>query len=122
LHRRSLFRRLPGTIDPHIVASVIVKKGSACMRDRRVSQREFRIQGNRLLEHLSRKLEILFRHATNITLAAQVKVVRLKIIGRLSGDLCLFLRRKSDAERFRNFPRDLVLQLKDVLHLAVITL
>src|SRR5262249_1716213 len=104
-----------------IIASIVVKDGGAGMRDGGVRQSELGIERDRLLEHLTRKLQILLCHAPRVTLAAQVKIIRLKILSRLRREFCLLLGRERDAQSFRDLTSNLVLQLKNVLHLAVIT-
>src|SRR5690349_11221648 len=121
LEKRRLFCGRSGAIYPYIVASIIIEETRTGIRTRSVGQREFWVEGDRLLEHLARKLEILFRQAAHITLAAEVEVVRLKIFGWFRRELCLLLRRQCDAQSFRDLAGNLVLQLEDILHLAIIT-
>ena len=90
--------------------------------DRGVGEREPRIERHGVLEHLERELQVLSRQPAGVALAAQIQVVRLEVLGRLGRERLLLLRRQRDAQRLGDLARDLVLQLEDVLHLAVVAL
>ncbi len=109
-------------VAPDRVASVVVVVLRADVGDRRVGQRELRVERHRVLQHLQRELQILARHPAGVALAAQVQVVGLQVVGRLGGDRLLLLRGERDAQRLGDLARDLVLHLEDVLHLAVVAL
>src|SRR5262249_60234574 len=57
-----------------------------------------------------------------VTLSAEVQVVGLQVLGGLGGQRLLLLPRQRDPQGLGDLARDLVLQLEDVLHLAVVAL
>ena len=77
---------------------------------------------HRVLEHLQGELEVLAGLAPRVALAAQVEVVGLQVFRGLDGQGLLFLRRQRDAQGLGDLARDFVLNLENVLHLAVVAL
>src|SRR6266852_1757026 len=73
-------------------------------------------------EHLPGKFHALAAHLMKELAAAQVVVVRLNFAGGYSLDLPLFLFGEDDAQGPRNPLRDFIVNLEDVLELAVVTL
>ena len=85
-------------------------------------KRKLRIENDGVLEHLQREFEILPDETSRVALAAKIEIVRLQIRRRLHRQRLLFFRRQSDPQGLRNPARDLVLQLEDILHFAVVSL
>src|SRR4029077_3245467 len=85
-------------------------------------EREARVLRDGVLVHLQGELEVLPRTAARVAPTPEEEVVRLQILGRARGDRLLLLRAERQAERPGDLSRDLVLNLEDVLHLAVIAL
>ena len=91
--------------------------------DRGVRQREIRDPAATAFSNIwSANSEVLARQAPGVALALQVEVVGLQVLGRLGGERFLLLRRERDAQRLGDLVGDLVLDLEDVLHLAVVAL
>ena len=89
---------------------------------RRVRQGEPRVLRHRVLEELQRELQVLPHLAPGVAPAPQEEVVRLRVLGGLGRERLLLLRAQGDAQRLGDLPRDLVLHLEDVRHLAVVAL
>ena len=108
--------------DPALRPLVVVVELRAGVRDRGVGERERGVERDRVLEHLERELEVLAGQPPREALAAEVEVVGLQALRGLDGERLLLLRRELDAQRLGDLPRDLVLHLEDVRHLAVVAL
>ena len=93
---------------------------SAAVGDRGVGEREALIEQHRVLEHLEREFHVLASQTPGVAPAAQVQIVGLQVLGRLRGELGHLLRRERDAQRVGDLVGDLVLDLEDVRHLAVV--
>ena len=87
-------------------------------------QGELRIQINRLLIKLQRSLVILLRRSNrNLQLArAQIKQIRLRVLGRLGCDHALFRRRERGPQLACDFNRELALQRKCVAYGPLVAL
>ena len=111
-----------GPVDPLLFALVVVVILGARVGDRGVGEGEAGIDRHRVLEHLERELQVLPREPARVALAAEIQVVRLEVLGRLGRQRLLLLPRQRDPQSLGDLARDLVLQLEDVLHLAVVPL
>src|SRR5713226_3470371 len=115
-------RRGHGTANPRGLAQIVVVVLRADVGDGGEAQRELGVLRDGVLKHLKRELQVLARQTARIAFAAKVKVVRLEVFGRLGGDRCLLLWGERNPQSLGDLARDLVLNLEDVLHLAVVTL
>ncbi len=119
IQRHGTVARRDATLDPFDVLLFQLVDHAAHVGNACVRERELRIQLDRLLEHLERKIQIL---APRVAAAAQVVVVGLQILGRLALDRSLLLWCERDAQGLRDAPRNLVLNGEHVFHLAVVPL
>ena len=106
-------------LDPPGIRVVPPMNHRARVRDAGVSQGKIRVEQDGHVEHLHRKFQVGTRLAARVAAAPQIRVVRLRILGRLARDGFFFLRRQRDAQRLRDASRDFVLHLEDVLQFAV---
>ena len=87
-----------------------------------MGQGELGVDGYRVLEHLERELQVLPREPAGVAFSAEVQVVGLQVLGGFGGQRLLLLPRQRDPQSLGDLARDFVLELEDVLHLAVVTL
>ena len=114
---------------PPVSARARSSSGRSCSgtgrRPSRWRRRRGRSSGSsrdRVLEHLEGELEVLAGEAPRVAPAPEVQVVGLEVLGRLRRQVLLLLGAEGHAQRLGDLAGDLVLDLEDVLHLAVVAL
>jgi len=100
--RACLIRCGNSPVDPLLVPLVEVVILSANVRQPGVSERKIRIECDRALVHLQRKLQVLPCDAAGIISPSQIEIVGLQVFGRFRGEGLLFLRRERDPEGGRD--------------------
>ena len=109
--------------DPSLRPLIVIEVLRADRSDAGMGQRELRIERHGVLEHLQRELEIL-RGTSAARSCGRADRGRTPAGSRSasSRQRLLLLRRERDPQRLGDLPRDFVLHLEDVLHLAVVPL
>ena len=109
--RRGAIAGGESTINPFLVllANLVVEPAKA--RNARVRQSKIWIELDGLFEHLQGVVNIF---AARIASAAKIKIIGLRIFGRLSRDGFFFLRRKRNAQRLRDTAGNFLLNGEDV--------
>ena len=77
------YRRRDGALHPFLLALEVHEVHGTDVGDRGARQREGRILGDGVLEHLQCELQVLARQPPSVAAAAEIQIVRLQVLGRL---------------------------------------